>query len=483
MNQKRKAELQRKLSMAPVRRPPDGLADRIKSEIPDLTNVQRDRERLSHSVAFNVRVAASILLLVSSAFLTIHLLSRSEISQPSSVAVSTKRAAAPTAQTNYDAPARPMETAEVTVTIAEAAPAARSDLFALSTPQRADRERVAANELKATDERRPVQQLAGGVAGGAIGVVAVPPAAAPVPASVPPPADSVAEARVEADAAEEVGKAVRKKETALADAITLTRSAQAADLMSPRTLFGISVDPNAFERVKEVIESGAQPVPSMVDIDALVNYFAGPLPPAKQRDVRIEVEASRAPVGAAEDSAILRYTIDTKATGASRRPASPPVATNVILQIQINPEFVAHHRVIGAGKSLTITEPVLLENASVTGLVEMKLKPNVRRSQIVATVRFRYRNVIDGSDQIVVKNIRARHFEHTWLQATRRHRLATLGAVWGESLQGTAFASDVAKSAEQLATEAPGDSRARELAAAASASSRLQTSVPTGSGH
>ncbi len=175
--------------------------------------------------------------------------------------------------------------------------------------------------------------------------------------------------------------------------------------------------------------------------------------------------------------------IDTETTGASRRPASPPVATNVILQIQINPKFVATYRVIGAGKNLMVTEPVLLKNASVTGLVEMKLKPNVRRNQIVATVRFRYRNVVNGSDEIFVRNVRARDFEHTWLEASRRHRLATLGAVWGESLQGTALASEVAKSAQQLATEAPGDSKARELAEAASASSRLQTSVPTGSGH
>ena len=75
MTTKRKAELQRRLSMASVPKPPAGLADRLKSDIPDLLGTTRERERLSSSVAFNLRVAASIILLVSSAYLCVQLLS------------------------------------------------------------------------------------------------------------------------------------------------------------------------------------------------------------------------------------------------------------------------------------------------------------------------------------------------------------------------------------------------------------------------
>ncbi|MGZ8853491.1 MAG: hypothetical protein ACXW2X_08845, partial [Thermoanaerobaculia bacterium] len=78
MNTKRKAELQRKLSMTSVPKPPAGLADRIKAGIPeDLLSTQRDRERLSRSTAYSMRVAASILLLISSVYLALQLMTRS----------------------------------------------------------------------------------------------------------------------------------------------------------------------------------------------------------------------------------------------------------------------------------------------------------------------------------------------------------------------------------------------------------------------
>src|SRR5438445_7615591 len=86
MNANRKADLQRKLTLAPVPKPPAGLAERIKREIPKELrfNAEKERERLSKAVAFNLRVAASILVLVSSAYLGLHLLSRIDQSSPAS---------------------------------------------------------------------------------------------------------------------------------------------------------------------------------------------------------------------------------------------------------------------------------------------------------------------------------------------------------------------------------------------------------------
>ena len=499
MNQKRKAELQRKLSMAPVPRPPDGLAERIKSDIPDILNTQRERERFSKSVAFNVRVAASILLLVSSSFLMLHLLTSGN-DREAPVATKSFIPAAPAAQSkDTQMLERGVEgkTAEVTVTMAdrsfafdaldERAPA-RRDQFAGA------KEREEANEVAQKLENRPFEKSAG-VVGGVISGVAVaapppPPAAAPAPAPepalvAPPVAESVtitAQAPlVEPPAA---GTRANARKASFSDSISLTARAE-ADMLSfapHKTLFGISIDPAAFARVKKVIESGEKPAANAIDVDALVNYFAGE-PTLPRGDIAIDVEASRGPVGPKQNSAILRYSIDTQdATDIARRPASPPVATNVILQIEINPKFVSSFRVVGAGKELTVKEPVLLRNASVTGLVEVTPKPKVPRRQVIATIRFRYRDVATGDDHIVVKRVRARDLDQAWIDSSRRHRLATLGAVWGESLQGSALAADVAKTAEELATEVPGDTLARDLAAAASASSRLQNSAPTGSG-
>src|SRR5712691_11860493 len=87
MTANRKADLQLKLTLAPVAKPPAGLAERIKLEIPkDLRfNAETERERLSKAVAFNLRVAASILILVSSAYLGLRFLSQIDEKQRATV--------------------------------------------------------------------------------------------------------------------------------------------------------------------------------------------------------------------------------------------------------------------------------------------------------------------------------------------------------------------------------------------------------------
>src|SRR2546430_11698509 len=94
MSPNRKADLQRKLAMAPIPKPPAGLAERIKSDIPQhlLLDVRKERERFSRSISFNLRVAASVILLIGSVYLALHVLTRAELErtkmeQPSNVVV------------------------------------------------------------------------------------------------------------------------------------------------------------------------------------------------------------------------------------------------------------------------------------------------------------------------------------------------------------------------------------------------------------
>ncbi|HKS25303.1 MAG TPA: hypothetical protein VJZ76_21080, partial [Thermoanaerobaculia bacterium] len=128
MSPNRKADLQRKLSMAPIPKPPAGLAERIKSDIPQnlLVDVRKERERLSRSITFNLRVAASILLLVGSAYLALHILSREEratmgrmnMEAPKNVVVASK----PKLQPAPAAPARVAEPAPPAAMQEKAAP-------------------------------------------------------------------------------------------------------------------------------------------------------------------------------------------------------------------------------------------------------------------------------------------------------------------------------------------------------------------------
>ena len=98
MKANRKADLERKLTLAPAPKPPAGLADRIKTEIPKHLrfNAESERKRFSGSVMFSMRVAASILILISSLYLAVRFLSRAENERGQvAVAVPKRVAAAP----------------------------------------------------------------------------------------------------------------------------------------------------------------------------------------------------------------------------------------------------------------------------------------------------------------------------------------------------------------------------------------------------
>ena len=460
MNQNRKAELQRKLSMTSVPKPPAGLSERLKADIPEnLMSVERDRARLSRSTAFSMRVAASIIVLVTSAYLALHMVSHTE----------TKIASAPPSMILRRAPAAPA--AEVTITLAENKKNINSgrvdEVDTVATRDRDAAPVFADAQKKVAKEKEPasneVRQLA---------QAASPPAAAPADLPPPPPAAT----------AERAERAVAKSEAVpiVAGATAIIGNARAADLSfaPPRAVFGLSLDPTAFDRVKDDIEHGERPAAGSVDVAALVNYFAGSAG-APRHDVRLDVEASRAPL-ATDNTALVRFTVDTPREEIASGAAVPPVATDADLEINLNSAAVLSHRLIGADELKSQT--TLLKNVSVTGLMDMKLKPGVMPRTTIATLTLRYRSVADGKRHTITRDVRASDVTRTWASASRRHRLATLGAVWSESLNGgPGTAGDVARTAERLANEKPEDAKARELAAAATASSRLRNSGPTGS--
>jgi hypothetical protein len=218
-----------------------------------------------------------------------------------------------------------------------------------------------------------------------------------------------------------------------------------------------------------MVEARTRPEPESVNVEALVNHFAGS-PASLKQDVALQIEGSQAPL--LDGPAMLRVTVDTALMDEGAAGTRPPVGTNATLEVKMNDAAVASYTIVGSGE-LSTTEPVLLKGTSATRLIELTLRPGVRRSQEVARVTLRYRSVRTGREIVLrPRSVLAGDLAKSWTAATRRHRLATLGALWGESL-GAAQTSgeEVARKAEKLASEKPDDARARELAAAAKTSS------------
>ena len=494
MTQKRKAELQRKLSMAPVPRPPDGLADRIKADIPDLRATKNERERLSRSVVFNMRVAASILVLISSAFLALRLLSpaaekgmSSRIAPDAMVTVSIEPQAAEMAVQATDSVAPRPPSANVSADVPRIAALAVAEADEEKQIARPDLRRMrkeSANEMRDGVASGVVGGVVGGVAEGAVRAPASlppPPPRAAAPAAPPVEVAATARDAKTADVSNAAPAAREYEAEAIAvtsQAPALVMSARAADftLTAPSALFGVSLNRGEFDRLKTMVETRQRPDQASVDVEALVNHFAGVR--TTRDDVSLQVEASQSPLPGGPG--LLRVTMDT--APAPRGGGSlPPVATEATLDIDVKSELIDRYTIVGSGK-LSSTEPVLVKGSSMTRLVELTVSQEARPSQVVATVTLRYKSVKTGKIVALTKNILARDVRRAWTASSRRHRVATLGAVWGQSLTGTGLSQDVATAAEKLSEEQPADERAKELAKAATASSRLQSSGPTGSG-
>ncbi|MBK5259511.1 MAG: hypothetical protein JJE51_07950 [Thermoanaerobaculia bacterium] len=476
MTLKRKAELQRKLSMAAVPTPPEGLAQRIKDAIPEsLKDEKPERPRLSRSLAFSMRIAASLVLLITSVALSLHLLSRGEGPQASKSAASDSAAARSVSPQFAD-------TAEVIVSLSDevkperqaalgATAAAPIEVEASSRDRRADapanteKRSTPANESDAgKKEKKDQEREESGVAQVADGKLnrtqsvdqvttagaREPAAAAPAPSA---PRSSAAPYAVQAET------------------LRVAKSVHETQPSDPDTVFGFSVDPNEFDRLVALIESGSRPDP--VDVAAIVNHFAGRAVPATP-GVKLEVEGSPQPF--ADDRAVVRFSIDASGKSGER------VATDAEVEVVLNRSVVTRHRLVGRGQELKATEGTLIAGASATGLVELQMKRGVSVRHEIATVRLNYRETATGKRRTITKTVRAGDLQKEWGTTTRRHRLATLAALWGESLHGGTAAIGLARAAEALSAQDPSDSRARDLAAAASASYRLRSSGPTGSG-
>lgn len=347
-------------------------------------------------------------------------------------------------------------------------------------PASADRQDMPASTQVAglRDSAGAKTEVMGGIVGGTAGGITAPAeplamaeletsaaAADPAPApTAPAPVQQAISVTAEAPRAE--ARAAGRFTTG---SIVSEAKAAELDLRQKDVAFGISLDPDVFHQIKDALEKNQRPSASAVNVEAIINYFAGGPARKLRRGVKLEVEGSPSPVDHIGQHGFLRFSIDT----ASAENVLP-VATDATLEIDVNGKVVADAQPVG-DSSVIAPESVLLNNLSVTGLYELTLRPNLRASDRVATVKFTYTNVADGKRRTVEQSVYARDFAKLWTRASRRHRLASLGAVWGQSLRGNAVGQEVAKRAEELATQAPDDERAQELATAATASSKLNS--------
>jgi hypothetical protein len=395
MTQNRKADLQRKLALAPVAKPPEGLADRIKGEIPLNLRFEpeRERARLWQSASFNLRIAASIVLLVSSLYFALHLLSRSE---PNSTAraMSEDHAAAPVPrQTIAALPNVPPQPGGARLRQTADQPSLpNSPPGRIVSAQLKDQ--IAENKR---EERDGMSEGAPSFAGSveapraATESLAIAKAAplteiAPEPAAVEGGNFAPERARADMTAAKTMA------------AQSAMPSAAGAPAPPPPATASLRAKENAparnFIEIEESIARGE--TPRNIDIAAIVRHFAAP--EKTPADVRVELEASSTPLDATKW--LLRVSVDA------------PPSTRAAITLTFGDAISANRAVTG---SVAPNE---------TALYEIEFKRNATPDQTIATV------IASG----VTHTIHANDLR-SWNAASPRMKRASLAAAWARTLQ------------------------------------------------
>ncbi len=490
MNSDRESELRRRLETTDIPPPPAGLADRIRGDIPEELFSGKDAVRPRRSRLFPLQIAASLLLLAGSAYMVTRVLL---ISDPAAVQTAAFRKTAPVLATAGSRPAAALDS-PAQDSVQDPAPLAPADEVAQegASRPRVDDERQSSAPPTLIAEAAPASAKKDRVKEESDRDEGESGAFAPqLPTAAAPAAKSVADAQADSPVLRETasgsvaGLASMEAGERAPAAPAQTSSRRAGNAVVPQAvttmqrsarIFGISVDESSVARVRDTLGRGETPLPASVNGGAFISYFAGP--GKRNESVSLDAEGSTMPGVTSGRRVLLRFSVDTASAAANRG----PVGRDARIDLSINPDAVASFRRIGGEEKLPASEPLLQHDVSVTAVYELELLPRTMRPQQVATVTMRYRDAGTGRSKTLTRRLDVRDFESNWSAATRRHRLATLSGLLSESLQGTASGIDLARRAEELANQKPDDSRARELANAATASSRLRSSSPTGSG-
>jgi hypothetical protein len=353
--------------MGEVPRPPAGLAERIKADIPKYLTAETERQRISSSVSFTMRVAASLILLFTSVFVTLHLLEPAGRSKHTSMAANSSPAVVPAvtryagaAKTEADTAAAPPEE-EVRLEITQdvprpasvaappAAPPPPPPAPRVTAPQMAFAEQANATGRPAgsrgdmedaADARTGLASgVAGGVADGAIGEVSGgvsdgtgENSAAPAYHSVAPAPEAQPE-RITVTAGAPPMKeetAVRRKAAAPSQDFVARAYGDELSLQQRKSVFGISIDPGVFQNIRAELEGGDRPPADRVDIDALVNYFAGAPARPSSASRWTRPESMSLPMGRCRPPPRTSVSTSTLIPRPSRRPTGSAAAPSPV---------------------------------------------------------------------------------------------------------------------------------------------------------
>jgi hypothetical protein len=241
--------------------------------------------------------------------------------------------------------------------------------------------------------------------------------------------------------------------------------------------FSLDVGSGSYEAVRRHLEAGRMPPAEAVRIEEIVNAFAPRDPAPAAGDLAIHADGAPSPWARGAATHLLRVAVRAR----DARPGDPRpgvVADAARAQVEFDPRWVSRWRLVGheaaapADERFRSDPPLggaVAAGRAVTAVYEVELRPSVPASARLALVRLRWRPAGSAAEVEAERVVRPPDLAPSWDAASRSLRLASVAARFGALLAAEdrgdgADLAELARRAEDLAAEAPGEPRAGELA-------------------
>lgn len=494
MNKLSEREIRDLLTPKDTPAPPAGLAERIKSEIPESLETVPigDAARFRRSSPMRrYLLAAAVAMAFGGGFFAYRLQQEMPLGGAARVESAAEDDAAP-AETGAHAALASVDEIPTPAPEAEIAPSSdtsdKAEVLRAQLEQKrqqlaAPLERLLAEEIAEPEQAQPeqppsLQALAEPPASRSSETAIVIPPPPPAPVASPAPRDdrarrTIAQAQEQAITRREAARVYEldaEAETS-ATAASGTEGLRALGYLAevePRSAFAPGADIPSYEVVRRFLRDGQMPAPEAVRVEELVNHFDYGDAPPRRGDFAIHAEGAPSPFGEGEPYHLLRFHLRARDPEAGFRET---IAVEAQVQVVLNPEVVSRYRLAGHDDREMTEERFreLVAGHAVTTLYEIELRRPLQPGDEVATLHLRYGSVIDGEMVETARRVTGKDFAGTWDDASAALRLTSLVAEFGEILRQSYWArsgdlDEVFRRAQRVAVEFPGDAEVAEFA-------------------
>jgi hypothetical protein len=215
--------------------------------------------------------------------------------------------------------------------------------------------------------------------------------------------------------------------------------------------FGLDVDTGSYTVARhDLLDEGHLPPPETIRAEEFVSFFSyGDEPPARG-DFALHAEGAPTPFAAGPQYRLLRFNVRGREVTAENRQPLQTIAKDAKVQVDFNPAAVSRWRLIGY-ENRDIADPKLRDDTVGAGEIGAghsvtalyEVKLKPGAVGKIATLHLRFRAAGTGVIRETARDLRVSELAPSWEAASPGFHLAALVGELAEVLRGSYWAKDV----------------------------------------